>query len=145
MLLKRITHFSLFMSTDVITTALDMIYPKSPEVDHDVESEITDFLEKINESAPEEDAFIIRSELRKSVIAFKNRGFLYEQREAIQLFFDDKNENVTRFLSGSLGIVEFLKEELGLSKDEINELSEAFKYAEKYKLKIKSVPIPNAY
>jgi hypothetical protein len=133
------------MSTDVITTALDMIYPKSPEVDHDVESEITDFLEKISESAPEEDAFIIRSELRKSVIAFKNRGFLYEQREAIQLFFDDKNENVTRFLSGSLGIVEFLKEELGLSKDEINELSEAFKYAEKYKLKIKSVPIPNAY
>jgi len=68
MLLKKVNHFSLFMSTDVITTALDMSYPKSPEVDHDVELEITDFLEKISEGAPEEDAFIIRSELRKSVI-----------------------------------------------------------------------------
>ena len=130
------------MSTDVITTALDMIYPKSAEVDHDVETEITAFLERISESAPEEDAFIIRSELRKSVVAFKNREFLYEQREAIQLFFDDKNENVTRFLSGSLGIVEFLEEDLGLSKEEINDLSQAFRYAEKFKVKIMSVPIP---
>jgi len=145
MLLKRMNNFSLFMSTDVITTALDMIYPKSSEVDHDVESEITDFLEKISDSAPEEDAVIIRTELRKSVVAFKNRGFLFEQREAIQHFFDDKNENITRFLSGSLGVVEFLKEELGLSKVEINELSEAFRYAEKFKVKITSVPIPNTY
>ncbi|MCG3219410.1 MAG: hypothetical protein KAR35_10405 [Candidatus Heimdallarchaeota archaeon] len=132
------------MSTEVITTALDMIYPKSPEVDHDVESEITDFLEKISESAPEEDAFIIRSELRKSVVAFKNRVVLYQQREAIQHFFDDENENITRFLSGSLGVVEFLKHELGLSTAEITELSEAFRCAEKFKTKIKSVPIPNA-
>ncbi|MHA1912256.1 MAG: hypothetical protein ACTSYA_11220 [Candidatus Kariarchaeaceae archaeon] len=133
------------MSTEVITTALNMIYPKSPEVDHEVESEITDFLEKISESAPEEDAFIIRSELRKSVVAFKNREVLFQQREAIKHFFDDKNENITRFLSGSLGVVEFLETELGLSKDEITELSEAFRYAEKFRIKIKSVPIPTAY
>lgn len=129
-------------SEELLEIALDCLFPKTQHIEKDILAEITGFLEANSKGIPEKDAEIVRGEIRKAMIHFKNRPYLYATRKKVESFLK-KDENMKRFSIAPLAFVEELKN-VGLSNEEIDGLRNSITAAKKtYKL-IQTIPTPKS-
>ncbi|MHA1224830.1 MAG: hypothetical protein ACTSP3_16555, partial [Candidatus Heimdallarchaeaceae archaeon] len=89
---------------------------------------------------PPEDAEIVRGEIRKALIHFKNRPYLFETRKKLEKLLKT-NGNWKRFTISPSALIKELRE-VGLNNEEIRILKISLQTAkESYKL-IKNIPSP---
>jgi len=125
---------------ELLEIALNAIFPSTESIDRDILQEITHFLETNEQSVKPEDAEIVRGEIRKALIHFKNRPYLYRTRNRVKELLK-KDENWRRFVISPSLFTEEMKK-AGLSDEEIRMLRMSLATAEKtYKL-LTSIPSP---
>jgi len=125
---------------ELLEIALDSIFPSTEAIDNNILREITHFLETNEQSIRPEDAEIVRGEIRKALIHFKNRPYLYQTRRKVKEILQ-KNENWKRFVISPNVFVEEMKK-VGLNDEEIKMLRISLSTAEKtYKL-LTTIPSP---
>ena len=69
---------------EFIDIALSSIFPSTEEIDSEILKEITVFLEESDNKVPIEDAEMVRGEIRKALIHFKNRPYLFKTRKKME-------------------------------------------------------------
>ena len=125
---------------ELLDIALNAVFPSTESIDRDILQEITHFLETNEQSIKPEDAEIVRGEIRKALIHFKNRPYLYQTRKRVKELLR-KNENWRRFVISPNVFAEEMKK-AGLSDEEIRMLRISLATVEKtYKL-LTSIPSP---
>ncbi|MHA2357904.1 MAG: hypothetical protein ACXABK_03955 [Candidatus Heimdallarchaeaceae archaeon] len=125
---------------EFIDIALNCVFPSTEVIDSDILKEITKFLEENETKVPIEDAEMVRGEIRKALIHFKNRPFLYQTRIKLEKLLK-LNRNWERFLITPNVLVKELKE-AGLNNEEIKMLKESLQEAEQSYERIKTIPLP---
>ena len=71
-------------SEEFIDIALNSVFPSTEEIDSEILKEITVFLEENENKIPLEDAEMVRGEIRKALIHFKNRPYLFKTRKKME-------------------------------------------------------------
>jgi len=125
---------------EFIDVALNCIFPSTEEIDPEILKEITNFLETSETKNYPEDAEIVRGEIRKALIHFKNRPYLYQTRKKMEEILRN-DENWRKFFIAPKLLMEEMKN-AGLNKEEIEMLKESLKTAEKSYYRMKSIPSP---
>ncbi|MHA1302578.1 MAG: hypothetical protein ACTSPI_02605 [Candidatus Heimdallarchaeaceae archaeon] len=125
---------------ELLDIALDCIFPTSESIEPEILKEITNFLEQHQPSAPSEDAEIVRGEIRKALIHFKNRPYLYNTRKKISDLLM-KNENWKKFVIAPQSFMKEM-EEAGLSADEMAMLKSSIENAEVIYSLLRNIPQP---
>lgn len=125
---------------EMLNIALDCIFPTSEAIEPEILKEITNFLEQQEPQAPTEDAEIVRGEIRKALIHFKNRPYLYNSRKKIESLLL-KNENWRKFIIAPHSFKDELIE-AGLSSKEIALLRSSLENAENTLNLLKHIPQP---
>ena len=125
---------------EFIDIALNSIFPSTEEIEPEILKEITNFLEDNESRVPSEDAEIVRGEIRKALIHFKNRPYLFNMRRKMELMLRG-DDNWKRF---TIAPASFLLElrKAGLNNEEIDLLQSSFKTAEKSYSLYKTIPSP---
>jgi len=83
---------------------------------------------------------MVRGEIRKALIHFKNRPYLYQIRIKLEKLLK-LNRNWERFILIPNVLIEELKE-AGLNNEEIKLLKESLQEAEQSYKRIKTIPLP---
>ncbi len=125
---------------ELLNIALDCIFPQSEEIEPEILHEITNFLEAHEPNAPSEDAEIVRGEIRKALIQFKNRPYLYKMRKRVSSILEE-NENWKKFVVSPQLFAGKMKE-IGLSADEMAMLRQSIKNAEATYSLLRNIPQP---
>ena len=125
---------------EFIDIALNSIFPSTEEIDSEILKEITVFLEESENKVPIEDAEMVRGEIRKALIHFKNRPYLFKTRKKMEELLKIDG-NWKRFIIAPSDLVKELRD-AGLNKEEIALLKESLKCAENSYELIKSIPSP---
>ncbi|NPD89806.1 MAG: hypothetical protein HGN29_13925 [Asgard group archaeon] len=125
---------------EFIDIALNSVFPSTEEIDSDILKEITVFLEENENKVPLEDAEMVRGEIRKALIHFKNRPYLFKTRKKMEDLLKIDG-NWKRFIVAPHDLIKELKE-AGLNKEEIDLLKESLQCAENSYDLIKSIPTP---
>ncbi len=132
--------FEVDNTEEFIDIALNCIFPSTEEIDPSILKEITHFLEENENRIEPEDAEIVRGEIRKALIHFKNRPYLYNTRKKMEKLLK-VNNNWKRFLISPKTLTSELID-AGLNNEEINLLRMSLKTAEKSYSMMKSIPCP---
>lgn len=127
-------------SEEFIDIALNSIFPSTEEIDSEILKEITIFLEESENKVPIEDAEMVRGEIRKALIHFKNRPYLFKTRKKMEELLKIDG-NWKRFIIAPNDLIKELRE-AGLNKEEIDLLKESLQCAENSYELIKSIPSP---
>ena len=127
---------------ELFDVALNSIFPSSAQIDQKILKEITHFLETHEASIPQEDAEIVRGEVRKALIHFKNRPYLYQTRKKIEQLLKP-NGNWRKFVISPVSYIEQIRN-AGLSDDEIEHLRIALQTAERTWRLLKTIPTPSS-
>jgi hypothetical protein len=125
---------------EFIDIALNSIFPSTEEIDSEILKEITVFLEESENKVPIEDAEMVRGEIRKALIHFKNRPYLFKTRKKMEELLKIDG-NWKRFIVAPNDLIKELRE-AGLNKEEIDLLKESLQCAENSYELIKSIPLP---
>ena len=127
-------------SEDFVDIALNCVFPSSEEIEPEILKEITAFLEESETHVSPEDAEIVRGEVRKALIHFKNRPYLFNTRKKMEKLLKT-NDNWKRFIvSPSSFISEF--RDAGLNNEEIDLLRASLKTARDSYDVMKKIPLP---
>ena len=127
-------------SEEFIDIALNCIFPSSEEIEPEILKEITVFLEESDNQVSPEDAEIVRGEVRKALIHFKNRPSLYSTRKNMEKLLK-VNDNWRRFIvSPNSFVTEF--RDAGLNNEEIDLLRISLKTARNSYFVMKNIPLP---
>ena len=127
-------------SEEFVDIALNCIFPSSEEIEPEILKEITAFLEESETYVSPEDAEIVRGEVRKALIHFKNRPYLYNTRKKMEKLLKS-NDNWKRFIvSPSSFVSEF--RDAGLNNEEIDLLRDSLKTAKTSYSVMKNIPMP---
>ena len=132
--------FEVDNTEEFIDIALNCIFPSTEEIDPSILKEITHFLEENENRIEPEDAEIVRGEIRKALIHFKNRPYLYSTRKKMEKLLK-VNNNWKRFLISPKTLTSELID-AGLNNEEIKLLRMSLKTAEKSYSMMKSIPCP---
>lgn len=127
-------------SEEFIEIALNCIFPSSEEIEPEILKEITAFLEESENHVAPEDAEIVRGEVRKALIHFKNRRYLYDTRKKMEKLLK-RDDNWKRFIVSPNSFVSEFRE-AGLNNEEINLLRISLKTAQNSYFVIKNIPLP---
>ncbi len=125
---------------EFIDVALNSIFPSTEEIDPVILKEITNFLEENENKVAVEDAEMVRGEIRKALIHFKNRPYLYETRKKMEKLLRTRGNWKSFVITPTLFIEEM--KEAGLNNEEIRMLNDSLKSAEQSYDLIKSIPAP---
>jgi hypothetical protein len=125
---------------EFIDIALNSIFPSTEEIDSEILKEITKFLEDSENKVPLEDAEMVRGEIRKALIHFKNRPYLFKTRKKMETLLRSDG-NWKRFMIAPQDLINELRE-AGLNREEIDLLKESLQCAENSYELIKSIPSP---
>lgn len=125
---------------DFIDIALNSIFPSSEEIEPEILKEITHFLEDNEGRVPPEDAEIVRGEIRKALIHFKNRPYLFNMRRKMETLLRG-DDNWKRFVIAPSSLINELRK-AGLNNEEIEILQTSFRSAEASYTTYKSIPSP---
>ena len=129
-------------SEEFVDIALNCIFPSSEEIEPEILKEITAFLEESETHVSPEDAEIVRGEVRKALIHFKNRPYLYNTRKKLEKLLK-ANDNWKRFIvSPSSFVSEF--RDAGLNNEEIDLLRMSLKSAKTSYSAMKNIPLPRS-
>ena len=127
---------------EFIDIALNSIFPSTKGIEPQILKEITNFLEDSETRVPLEDAEIVRGEIRKALIHFKNRPYLFNMRRKMEKLLRG-DDNWKRFMIAPASLLEELRK-AGLNNEEIDLLRSSFKSAEKSYSIFKSIPTPSS-
>ncbi|MCE7743423.1 MAG: hypothetical protein GOP50_13310 [Candidatus Heimdallarchaeota archaeon] len=127
-------------SEEFVDIALNCIFPSSEEIEPDILKEITVFLEESENHVSPEDAEIVRGEVRKALIHFKNRPYLYNTRKKMEKLLKS-NDNWKRFIVAPSSFVSEFRE-AGLNNEEIDLLRISLKTARTSYNAMKNIPLP---
>ena len=124
---------------ELLEFALNCVFPTTEEIDPLILKEITHFLETNAQQIRVEDAEIVRGEVRKAMIHFKNRPYLWNMRKKVSEILNRGNLNHISVSSYS-----FTNElrKVGLSKEEIDVLKFSIKKAQYSYNQIQTIPSP---
>ena len=125
---------------DFIDIALNSIFPTTEEIEPEILKEITKFLEENENKADPEDAEIVRGEIRKALIHFKNRPYLYNTRKKMAKLLRI-NDNWKRFIVAPNSLISELRK-AGLNNEEIQLLRFSLQTAEQSYYVMKTIPSP---
>ena len=125
---------------DFIDIALNSIFPTTEEIEPEILKEITKFLEENENKADPEDAEIVRGEIRKALIHFKNRPYLYNTRKKMAKLLRI-NDNWKRFIVAPNSLISELRK-AGLNNEEIQLLRSSLQTAEQSYYVMKNIPSP---
>ncbi len=128
---------------EFINIALNSIFPSTEEIEPQILKEITHFLEDSETRVPLEDAEIVRGEIRKALIHFKNRPYLFNMRRKMETLLRGEG-NWKRFIIAPDSFLEELRK-AGLNNEEIGLLQSSFKSAEKSYSRFKTIPSPKSH
>ncbi len=128
---------------EFINIALNSIFPSTEEIEPQILKEITHFLEDSETRVPLEDAEIVRGEIRKALIHFKNRPYLFNMRRKMETLLRGEG-NWKRFMIAPDSFLEELRK-AGLNNEEIGLLQISFKSAEKSYSRFKTIPSPKSH
>ncbi len=128
---------------EFIDIALNSIFPSTEEIEPQILKEITLFLEDNEERVPLEDAEIVRGEIRKALIHFKNRPYLFNMRKKMETLLRG-DDNWKRFMIAPASFIEDLRK-AGLNNEEIDLLQSSFKSAKKSYTHFKAIPSPKSH
>ncbi len=128
---------------EFINIALNSIFPSTEEIEPQILKEITHFLEDSETRVPLEDAEIVRGEIRKALIHFKNRPYLFNMRRKMETLLRGEG-NWKRFIIAPDSFLEELRK-AGLNNEEISLLQSSFKSAEKSYSRFKTIPSPKLH
>jgi hypothetical protein len=127
-------------SEEFVDIALNCVFPSSEEIEPEILKEITAFLEESETHISTEDAEIVRGEVRKALIHFKNRPYLYNTRKKMEKLLKS-NDNWKRFIvSPNSFVAEF--RDAGLNNEEIDLLRSSLKSAKIAYTIMKNIPLP---
>ena len=124
---------------ELLEFALNCVFPTTEEIDPLILKEITHFLETNAQQIRPEDAEIVRGEVRKAMIHFKNRPYLWNMRKKVSEILNRGNLNQVSVSSYSF--TDELRK-VGLSKEEIDVLKFSIKKAEYSYNQIQTIPSP---
>lgn len=127
-------------SEDFVDIALNCIFPSSEEIEPEILKEITAFLEESENHVSPEDAEIVRGEVRKALIHFKNRPYLYNTRKKMEKLLKS-NDNWRRFIVSPSSFVNEFRA-AGLNNEEIALLRTSLKAAKSSYYTMKNIPLP---
>ncbi len=127
-------------SEEFIDIALNCIFPSSEEIEPEILKEITVFLEESDNQVSPEDAEMVRGEIRKALIHFKNRPYLYNTRKKMEKLLK-VNDNWRRFIVSPNSFVSEFRD-AGLNNEEIDLLRTSLKTARNSYSVIKNIPLP---
>lgn len=127
-------------SEEFVDIALNCIFPSSEEIEPEILKEITVFLEESENQVSPEDAEIVRGEVRKALIHFKNRPYLYSTRKKMEKLLKS-NDNWKRFIVSPNSFVSEFRD-AGLNNEEIDMLRISLKTARNSYTVIKNIPLP---
>ena len=125
---------------EFIDIALNSIFPTTEEIEPEILKEITKFLEENENKANPEDAEIVRGEIRKALIHFKNRPYLYNTRKKMAKLLRI-NDNWKRFIVAPNSLISELRK-AGLNNEEIQLLRSSLQTAEQSYYVMKNIPSP---
>ncbi|MHA1347702.1 MAG: hypothetical protein ACTSVO_02370 [Candidatus Heimdallarchaeaceae archaeon] len=128
---------------EFIDIALNSIFPSTEEIEPQILKEITNFLEDSETRVPLEDAEIVRGEVRKALIHFKNRPYLYNMRRKMETLLRG-DDNWKRFIIAPASFLVELRK-AGLNNEEIDLLQNSFKSAEQSYSRFKTIPAPKSH
>ncbi len=128
---------------EFIDIALNSIFPSTEVIEPQILKEITHFLEDNEERVPLEDAEIVRGEIRKALIHFKNRPYLFNMRKKMETLLRG-DDNWKRFMIAPASFIEDLRK-AGLNNEEIDLLQSSFKSAKKSYSRFKAIPSPKSH
>lgn len=124
---------------ELLEFALNCIFPTTEEIDPSILKEITHFLETNAQKIRPEDAEIVRGEVRKAMIHFKNRPYLWNMRKKVSEILN--RGNLKQVSVSSYSFTDELRR-VGLSKEEIDALKFSIKKAEYSYNQIQTIPSP---
>ena len=127
-------------SEEFVDIALNCIFPSSEEIEPEILKEITAFLEESETHVSAEDAEIVRGEVRKALIHFKNRPYLYNTRKKMEKLLKS-NDNWKRFIVSPNSFVSEFRA-AGLNNEEIDLLRISLKSAKTSYNNMKNIPLP---
>lgn len=127
---------------EFIDITLNSIFPSTEGIEPQILKEITNFLEDNETRVPLEDAAIVRGEIRKALIHFKNRPYLFNMRRKMETLLRG-DDNWKRFMIAPASFIEELRK-AGLNNEEIDLLQSSFKSAEKSYSLFKTIPSPKS-
>jgi len=125
---------------EFIDIALNCVFPSSEEIEPSILKEITHFLEENECRVEPKNAEIVRGEIRKALIHFKNRPYLYNTRKKMEKLLK-VNDNWKRFMISPKTFTSELRD-AGLNNEEIDLLRMSLQTAEKSYAMMKSIPCP---
>lgn len=128
---------------EFIDIALNSIFPSTEEIEPQILKEITNFLEDSETRVPLEDAEIVRGEVRKALIHFKNRPYLFNMRRKMETLLRG-DDNWKRFIIAPASFLVELRK-AGLNNEEIDLLQNSFKSAEQSYSRLKTIPTPKSH
>lgn len=124
---------------ELLEFALNCVFPTTEEIDPLILKEITHFLETNAQQIRTEDAEIVRGEVRKAMIHFKNRPYLWNMRKKVSEILNRGNLN--HISVSSYSFTDELRK-VGLSKEEIDVLKFSIKKAQYSYNQIQTIPSP---
>lgn len=124
---------------ELLEFALNCVFPTTEEIDPLILKEITHFLETNAQQIRVEDAEIVRGEVRKAMIHFKNRPYLWNMRKKVSEILNRGNLN--HISVSSYSFTDELRK-VGLSKEEIDVLKFSIKKAQYSYNQIQTIPSP---
>ena len=124
---------------ELLEFALNCVFPTTEEIDPLILKEITHFLETNEQQIRPEDAEIVRGEVRKAMIHFKNRPYLWNMRKKVSEIIN--RGNLKQFSVSSYSFTDELKK-VGLTKEEIDVLKSSIKKAQYSYYQIQTIPSP---
>ncbi len=124
---------------ELLEFALNCVFPTTEEIDPLILKEITHFLETNEQQIRPEDAEIVRGEVRKAMIHFKNRPYLWNMRKKVSEIIN--RGNLKQFSVSSYSFTDELKK-VGLTKEEIDVLKSSIKKAQYSYHQIQTIPSP---
>ena len=130
---------STISNKELLEFALNCVFPTSEEIDPLILKEITHFLETNAQQIRPEDAEIVRGEVRKAMIHFKNRPYLWNMRKKVSEIINRGNLN--HISVSSYSFTDELRK-VGLSKEEIDVLKFSIKKAQYSYNQIQTIPSP---
>ncbi len=130
---------STISNKELLEFALNCVFPTTEEIDPLILKEITHFLETNAQQIQPEDAEIVRGEVRKAMIHFKNRPYLWNMRKKVSEILNRGNLN--QVYVSSYSFTDELRK-VGLSKEEIDVLKFSIKKAQYSYNQIQTIPSP---
>ncbi len=126
---------------ELLELALNGMFPKTESIEPEIMKELTNFLEANEKSFPQEDAEHVRGQIRKAMIHFKNRPYLYQTRKKVETLLKEK-DNFKRFSIAPNSFVSELTN-AGLTENDVEELKESVHSALKTYQALKTMPNPS--